>query len=180
MSRPETKKEMLASEWNFPLDLTIDSNWKTKGSSDCKFIELHSASVGSPAFGEFENVKNLMKQMDGVKGYQITKAFAVENETLKKGFQSRFEVLKKRLEEDPNIFNEKKWKEQSQANWRSWIMEHLDEFLDNFVLSQNGSQEMKVVPLFHVVKKEETAWKIFETGFANLSILDDGYFGKGM
>lgn len=69
---------------------------------------------------EFEKLNQILLKMHNTDGFTITKAFAIENENLKKSFDLKLIQTEKRLEQDPNLFAQKNWKS-NRGDWREVI-----------------------------------------------------------
>lgn len=55
------------------------------------------------------------------------------------------------------------------------MLDKVNKILDSF--ESNGSKVLPVMPVLHGTN-EKVAWQICQTGFATVSTLDDGWFGK--
>jgi len=89
-------------------------------------------------------------------------------------------ILNKRVKESPALFNNMAWqKGQGESfEFRKWVYNRYKEQVSHFVWNENTT-EMPIIPVVHGCD-ESIGRKICETGFANLGILDAGWYGKGM
>lgn len=170
------QEDFISSEFDFPPDL-LAKGWIKK--ENYLTLELQKTPFGPNELAhlEWKNLIETFRKLHGTENYEISRAFAVENPALSQGFKSRISILRKRIFEDPNLFKKVTHKNTFQA-WRQWQLDYLEKFTQKF--PNQIHEEIKVIPVFHAIKKEDVAWKICGNGFANLSLLDDGWFGKGM
>ena len=112
---------------------------------------------------EYNNLISLLEKMHGTSDYIISKTFAVKNDNLHKAFEAKSIQLTTWLEE-PNIYHDQTWKNDKYYQWRFSIMDHLELYADSFPYNINNP--LKVIPVFHSICSEESAYKICETGFA--------------
>lgn len=166
--------------WEFSLGfLDLNSGWQQKSIRYKSFDFSTKLTNGNNILSsENSNLQNLLKLMHGTNSLQINRIFAIQNENMKRGFSSRVIQMQTRLEETPELFKQESWKTKSNSNWREWLKNELISFTDQF--NHNQKSDLKIIPLFHGVKSEDIAWKICDNGFANLSSLDEGWYGKGI
>ena len=183
-SRLSSKKALchrfFSEPWEFSLGFVeLNSGWEQKTNRYKSFDFSMNLNEGKEIISsEYSNLQNILKLMDGVSSIRIIRSFAIQNETLKRGFASRLIQMQTRLEEDPKLFKNESWKNKSNGNWREWLKNEMVKFSDQFNYNQNN--DLKIVPVFHGAKSEDVAWKICDNGFANLSSLDEGWYGKGI
>lgn len=119
--------------------------------------------------------------MHGTQNFQITRIFAIENDNLKIAFENKFIQTQRRIETEPHLFKKQTWKSANRSDWREWLIEsQFESYTQQFFSNINTNFGIKIIPVFHAVKNEQIAWNICETGFANLSLLDSGFYGRGI
>lgn len=168
--------EFQSSLWDFTPDFLHAKGWLAQNTY--RSLEMDPRHfTNNSCMIVWEKLNNLIfENMHGVENVQITKAYAIESEHLKNGFKTRIKTIHTRLKEDPDTFRNASW-EKNRATWRKMMLDNLELYTQQFVSSYS---QLKIIPVFHAVKKVETAWKICASGFANLSINDDGWYGKGI
>lgn len=181
-------------EFNFKF-VSVNSGWEYNGklSKICNLtnqiglLNSGNLSINDPVLDEvyrveFRKLEEIFfKKMVATSQFEISRAYAIQNDNLKDQFFSTLHRAQNKVQEDPNSFKNELWRngnETNGKNWREWILNKLNTFVDKF--PHNKSSMLKIIPLFHIVKKEEVAKKICETGFSPISIMDDGWFGKGI
>lgn len=106
----------------------------------------------------------------------ITKITAVYNPTLLNGFITQWLVMRERLDANPDLFGKKIQKAQAtpeQIVLQDAIYYRYYDFVKKF--KWNDSLNVPIVPALHGTESG-IAEKIAQTGFANLSSLDEGIF----
>lgn len=96
--------------------------------------------------------------------------------------------MKQRQATDPQIFQKKGWQNSQRMsfNYLTFFLtlpkEPLKDFIhskfQDLVTSFQTKTNTPIIPSVHATSMP-VAEKIAETGFANLSKIDDGYYGKG-
>jgi len=80
-----------------------------------------------------------------------------------------------------NTFFKQDWKKKSDTELRKWVYKKFQEHVDNWSFNNriDSDHELPILPAIHGTQVE-IAMSIAKTGFASLSQLDAGYFGKGI
>jgi hypothetical protein len=76
------------------------------------------------------------------------------------------------------LFAKTDWEAEDRQNLRTWTSQQLKEFGDRFSWNKEGDVA-PILPMVHGTDKD-VAFKICDSGFSNLSLLDAGYYGRGM
>jgi hypothetical protein len=126
--------------------------------------------------------KRYMAKFDSIfvylEGDQINfkEVYAVYNITLLSAFSSQYSIISTRHKDSPAIFCKQNWKE-SQFEHRAWVYSKYSKRVSTF--DWNRSTELPIIPAVHGTDKI-IAWNICASGFAALSALDSGFYGKGI
>jgi len=107
----------------------------------------------------------------------ITEVYAVYNSRLVNNFIGGREIISARINDDPSIFAAEEWKNDDPSGRREWVKKMLLKKIDACLW--NAGEKVPIIPVIHGTSKE-IALKICQAGFANLSSLDDGWYGKGI
>jgi hypothetical protein len=112
----------------------------------------------------------------------VEKCWAIVSPILASNVSAAWSIQKSRLKDNSpdNKFNSKSWKEKDPDNRRQRIIDSFNNTCKHW--PWNASLESKdgyVVPVCHGTE-ENIAWKIASVGFANLSLTDVGFYGKGI
>eukprot|EP01126_Amoeba_proteus_P038687 TRINITY_DN4045_c0_g2_i10.p1 TRINITY_DN4045_c0_g2~~TRINITY_DN4045_c0_g2_i10.p1 ORF type:complete len:266 (+),score=40.88 TRINITY_DN4045_c0_g2_i10:220-1017(+) len=87
-------------------------------------------------------------------------------------------IMETRMNKNPRLFNRQNWRKIREGNkLRCWVYECYLDKIDQF--TWNDNVEVPIIPVLHATDLT-VAKKICETGFAALSSLDSGYFGRGI
>jgi len=111
---------------------------------------------------------------------QIVQAYTLVSPVLAHNMGNTHQIQKSRMAKSPAQFFSSQWTKKADSDLREKTME--------FFLSQihkwswNKDTQIKDSPVMPCVHGtgEKTAWEIATDGFASLSILDKGYYGKGI
>jgi len=114
--------------------------------------------------------------LDG-EGLKPKEIFVVYNPTLVQGFAQQRAILNRRYNQLSSEFLKTDWKEQANTELRTFTMEQYQKRAALF--EWNTDQGIVVLPVVHGTDSK-TAFAIAASGFANLSVLDDGFYGKGI
>jgi len=107
----------------------------------------------------------------------IKEIYALYNRTLIDNFLGSYRLMTQRIIDSPLIFNKQAWKKQTdELDARQLVYDAYQHRIQTF------SKDSHSIPLLPCVHGTHGAVceKIAETGFANLSRIDDGYYGKGI
>jgi len=132
--------------------------------------EVTGASVASDAM-------QLLQQTDPnlPEGLKISNIFFIHNPVLLAAFESHYQITSVRLQTDPRIFAKKSLKEGEVGCAR--VLEHFEAMTSRFPWNTEGKPP--VIPCLSGTD-QAIAGKVAETGWANISSLDVGFFGNGI
>jgi len=109
---------------------------------------------------------------------KFEEVYAVYNVTLLSAFKSQFSIISTRHRDSPKLFCKKDWGDQEDnLDHRNWVYSKYDDRVN--VFDWNKSLDLPIIPAIHGTDKT-IAWSICASGFAALSTLDAGYYGKGI
>jgi len=116
-------------------------------------------------------------------GYlDILQAYVIFNEALVTQFIGHAAVMETRMVEQAHIFANQRWKkldqDDSELKLREDVMDKFTKLANSYDYNQQR-QGTKMMPVVHGTNFK-VARSICCTGFANLSSVDDGYYGKGI
>jgi len=174
---------VLPAEVSWPYRLFTDSSgrgWEYRGTQKTgyHFKELSKTST------EFRRAKDLFsvfgRENPEKQWFQLQKIFVVYNPLLVNNFVGSFLIQTQRKKSSPQLFATSAWtvcKETQTLTQREWVMHKYQTFVDRF--SWNSILDCPIIPVCHGTEFA-IAERICETGFASLSSLDAGYYGKGI
>lgn len=115
------------------------------------------------------------------KGITISKIEAVYNPTLVSNFLGCKKIMDERLRGHSSVFTHQTWRESDSGinfQLRQWVYERYQKRCDSFSWNKFDTK----IPIWLAMHGTDVhvAEKIVETGFASLSSLDAGYYGKGI
>jgi len=108
---------------------------------------------------------------------KIIEILAVYPEHLLHAFTIYEQNLQQRLITVPHLFQNQQWQQHDPDGRRQWIKDRFDKFANSFPWNYN--KIIKIIPQVHGTD-HTTALAICSTGFATLSLLDEGWYGKGI
>jgi len=143
--------------------------------------------IGEKAFELKKNITNdkkylakfdiLFQNLDSDK-IVIDEAYAIYNLTLLSAFRSNRQIISTRHSNTPGLFQKSDWKDdKSCEEQRNWVYSKYKERVDTY--DWNKNLELPIIPAIHGTD-EKIAWNICAAGFAALSTLDAGFYGKGI
>jgi hypothetical protein len=109
----------------------------------------------------------------------IHKAYAVSCITLAQNFRNTLQIQIERISTKPSLFFQQKWLYSEDAALRSKTIKHYHDTVQSWPWNQEEDSKSPILAVVHGTDIE-TAWAVASSGFANLGLLDDGFFGKGM
>jgi len=143
---------------------------------ESKEFYLKSFTSGNSLYERFLELEILLNGNDV---FKYTKFYAIYNENLKNTFLIYRQTLSSRHKHDPKIFANENWKSRENIGLRQWSFNTFNNFIQLFPWNQQSQNELPVVPGAHGTD-QSIALKICRTGFASLSILDEGFYGRGI
>eukprot|EP01126_Amoeba_proteus_P061982 TRINITY_DN8369_c0_g1_i23.p1 TRINITY_DN8369_c0_g1~~TRINITY_DN8369_c0_g1_i23.p1 ORF type:complete len:298 (-),score=80.97 TRINITY_DN8369_c0_g1_i23:128-925(-) len=108
---------------------------------------------------------------------EISEAYAIFNEVLLMSFVSQYQILTTRIVNNPNLFNKAVWRTEKGSDEREVVFANLQERIQS--ISWNADAQIPILPLLHGTDFG-IATSIASSGFAILSSLDAGWYGKGI
>lgn len=106
--------------------------------------------------------------------YMISDITLVANLTLLRNFVGQYNIMTERLERYRDIFAKKRWSQNSESCKATY--QHYADLVARYEWCQD---RIPIIPVCHGTDRT-IAEKICETGFANLSTTDAGWYGKGI
>jgi len=147
-------------------------NWELISSGNVSFKRLLIQGVHQPLHSQQYNllVEDLIKNKLGGKNFDLHKIYAVYNCNLQDAFKSKLSLL------------HSNWLENSADLGYSEKQTRVLEYFKQFALQFENKLSAGSPPIIYAVHgtTENIAWEICKTGFATFSVIDDGYYGKGM
>jgi len=162
----------LPNSWFWDAKRRIKYRYKTS-ETDPPYYYL-KVKPGLPEYNWFEQ---LIEKLDFGK-LRIDSAYAVVSPILASSAGNSRQILRQRMKNSPAQFFSQSWKNLSDNYLRGKTMDH---FVQKMMLWDWNTtiQDSCVLPVVHGTD-ENIAWKIAAGGFASLSLLDSGYYGKGI
>eukprot|EP01125_Pyxidicula_operculata_P013176 TRINITY_DN4359_c0_g2_i3.p1 TRINITY_DN4359_c0_g2~~TRINITY_DN4359_c0_g2_i3.p1 ORF type:complete len:1736 (-),score=241.48 TRINITY_DN4359_c0_g2_i3:164-5371(-) len=125
---------------------------------------------------EWKRMISIFEQLNGEK-LNVKEACAVYNNNLLSNFINRIDLIENRYEQSSEVFFKQGWKGKNDSKDREWIYSEYEKRVKEF--DWNKKTETAILPTIHGTDKD-IALKIADTGFAALSTLDAGWYGKGI
>eukprot|EP01124_Arcella_intermedia_P003110 TRINITY_DN11699_c1_g2_i1.p1 TRINITY_DN11699_c1_g2~~TRINITY_DN11699_c1_g2_i1.p1 ORF type:complete len:1490 (+),score=282.91 TRINITY_DN11699_c1_g2_i1:291-4472(+) len=126
---------------------------------------------------EYNEILQIFEKLDG-EAIDIQSIEAVYNPTLVEGFCNYRNILRARRENSKNVFDRKDWKQTAEGNVREFMYKVFMKRVTQF--SWNEENELApIIPVIHGTSRT-FALKIAQNGFAATSLLDSGFYGKGI
>lgn len=125
---------------------------------------------------EWDRVMALFEKLEGG-SLRVNRAYAIYNEPILKAFTTRKDVLLARKENSKGVFFNTNWKKNDSNGEREWVSEKYNKVVGSY--EWNHEQSIPILPALHGTSSG-IALKIAETGFAALSKVDVGWYGKGI
>jgi len=104
----------------------------------------------------------------------VQDAYGIYNPSLVGAFITQLQIMHNRMESDPDIFRRRA---HGTNEYRKWVLSKFEARVSQ--CPWNDGTKPAILPTIHGTSFS-IALKICATGFANLSSLDDGFFGKGI
>lgn len=109
--------------------------------------------------------------------YQVSSITLVFNEVLLTNFVGMYAIISERLDNQADIFGKKKWQTKNdKIDIYQSVYNHFSKLVESYSWTKN---RLPILPVCHGTELA-IAEKICETGFASLSSLDAGWYGKGI
>jgi len=162
--------------WSYRQYESKPGEWDFRGSKHSSFFYKDLP----PQSKEYYRVKELYDAFGG-KALSLTQVTAVYNPTLVTNFIGAHKIMNERLGSSGGLFGRQLWRatnDSDEMQKREKCYDHFAKRMKSFAWN-NDSRLVSIVPVCHGTDLP-TAEKIAETGFANLSSVDEGYYGKGI
>jgi len=175
VNRTKSLVEGLPSEvsWSYKLFEANPSEWEKRGTDSTHYFFKQF----KPGTTEFQRAQDLFRfNCDDVKlSLTFQKCIAIYNPLLITQFVGTWQIQVGRSLNAPHLFSASHWDKSNEL--RKWVYGQFRKFANRF--PWNVDNLIPIVPVFHGTDMP-VAEKICETGFATLSSIDAGYFGKGI
>jgi len=129
-----------------------------------------------PGTKEWARMEGLFHAVDG-NCYTINKAYAIYSPLLVSNAINQRQNMIARIQDNPKLFNNTSWIIKDPDGRRAWTKACFDGRCKLFAWNKN--EEIPILPVLHGTDAT-IAWKICQTGFASLSSLDAGFYGRGI
>jgi len=127
---------------------------------------------------EIELFNNLRENME-FQNIIIDKIFSLSCPTLAQNISNKRTIFQQRFQANPKVFNSKSWRSERNP-LRSLTIDHFNSQVFSFDWNTNSAyDDCPILAVVHATSFQK-ALKIAESGFAALSILDAGFYGKGI
>jgi len=86
-------------------------------------------------------------------------------------------IIESRIQNDPTLFQKQSWKSKPDAELREWTVDCFNQKVQSYPWNKEA-----LIPIIGTVHGTDAsvAWKISSSGFAALSSLDNGWYGRGI
>eukprot|EP01124_Arcella_intermedia_P026578 TRINITY_DN5023_c0_g1_i3.p1 TRINITY_DN5023_c0_g1~~TRINITY_DN5023_c0_g1_i3.p1 ORF type:complete len:378 (-),score=109.69 TRINITY_DN5023_c0_g1_i3:55-1080(-) len=148
------------------------SGWK----QDKSVAALWTKTI-EPGSKDYNTFKSIFEgKLNGAE-YKLASVKVVNNENIWNTFSGYYPIMINRIKSDPGTFDKKDWKSKDDSELREWYVGEYQSFCKQF--EWNDGLELPIIPSVHGTSGA-IARKICENGFVALSILDQGFYGKGI
>uniref|UniRef100_A0A6B2L0J1 PARP catalytic domain-containing protein n=1 Tax=Arcella intermedia TaxID=1963864 RepID=A0A6B2L0J1_9EUKA len=128
---------------------------------------------------EFNLLESMIHNLD-FEDIIITQSYAISSPNLAYSLQTALQIQRARLSSNDKNFFSQDWRNKTKFELRKSARDmFLKQCLNWSWNSDLAVEDGFILPVVHGTD-EEKAWKIAQNGFASLSILDDGFYGRGM
>jgi len=145
--------------------------WEFLGTKEAGF---YSRKL-EPGSEFYSRATQLFSRFDSSNGAEINDIFAIYNPVLVGNFTGSYKIAVTRS--DQALFTKQTWTDDDNAQKHQFVFDKFKELCNKYPWNQNSSSP--IIPVLHGTDFL-VAEKICESGFAALSSLDAGYFGKGI
>jgi len=136
---------------------------------------------GSSEYNKAIDMLNTYNEADGYNQknikFEVTRVTAVYNKILVENFINMYMIQSHRSKTSGSLFFSKGWSAQDSYDERQWVYQKYEELVTGYPWNKKGN--VAIVPAVHGTDLP-IAEKICESGFAALSSLDEGFYGKGI
>jgi hypothetical protein len=154
--------------WSYQLFQQPWSNWSYRGTTQTGFYYTDLSTTSS----EYAKVVGRLN----LDMYQIDRLTLIYNRTLLSNFINSYALTQERLDSQAAIFGNKKWVRNDNDGRQQWVHSRFEALCASY----SWNKDRTPILLAYHATSQVVAEKICETGFATLSSLDDGWYGKGI
>jgi len=161
--------------WSFQKYEKNKDKWEFRGTKTNRYYFKEFALDSKHGL----RVLNFFKTYLGGDDLKVNKIEAVYNELLTGNFVNMKSFFEQRLTKAPTLFANDTT---GGDNQRQWVLDKYNQFALQFRWNRTPDGALKKVAIIPAIHGTDmaTARAIAETGFAAVSLLDAGYFGKGI
>jgi len=159
--------------WSFKLYEQKPFGWDYHGTRATGYYSKE-LQVDSPHYNRAIQLFNTM----GRNSYEISNVIAVYNPLLIRNFVGSYLIQTDRSKHDANLFSQKKWAIGSNHIDSQFVYEHYVKTSQKHEWNQESGKPHILLACHGT--DQFVAERICQTGFATLSSVDAGYFGKGI
>jgi len=159
--------------WSFRHFMEHKRKW-TKNGSDSNYFYSYEFPVNSKEFGK---VKEFYDTFFEGKLLTVLSITGIVNPTLLINFLCTQKIMSERHQNSRDLFGSQTWRNGDDQQLRDWTYSTYQSTIKK--CPWNIDMPLPIVPMLHGTDRV-VADKIAETGFAALSSLDAGWFGKGI
>jgi len=159
--------------WSFEQYENFSYSWEFSGSSSTGGYYFKTFPKRSE---EFQHVMELFHTFDPGE-IQVKAMTLVYNRVLIANFVGSFLIQSQRNKTSPELFKAKKGLQKDRIQDHDYVQKKYDQLVQKY--SYNKNLHTHIIPACHGTELT-IAEKICATGFASLSSLDAGFFGKGI
>jgi len=169
--------------WSYKLYEKMPYTWTERGTSDSHYY----FKVFEKGGDHYKRALDLFHHTSGANtpfgGYTlaVTKVTAVYNKILVSNFINSYKIMLHRFKTNKDMFFGKAWLEEAGAELRKWRYDKYQQLVEKYDWNKENDwgKDVPILPACHGTDVA-VAEKICETGFAALSSLDAGWYGKGI
>jgi len=163
-------------EWYFDNKRVMKAMYNVKDANIKFYYKFFTENDGSKETEFFISLKNNLSFGE----LPIMRYRAVVCPELAKRFSTQRKVLNSRMKDSPVQFYSCEWKNKEPIDRRIWIMNAYRQKIKQYEWNKDvQEQETAILPVVHGTDRK-VANIILTNGFAALSKLDDGWYGKGI
>lgn len=157
--------------WSFKDQLMRPWRWEYQGNSKSGFYSRVYANESE----EFRRVESILSTHFSRGNVKVAEITAVYNKALLVSFVNQWKIMTTRKTQAPEHFFARTY---AKDDAKMAVMEYFQKTILNF-WTYNQDLQVPLIPALHGTNYP-VAEKIAQTGFASLSSLDAGYYGKGI
>jgi len=140
------------------------------------------SSFVAPTSTSYAAALHLLKRLGGsplIEAGAIKSVTAIFNARMAETFDNYIHTLEQRHRSDPTLFAKQDWLHSGdRVELRRWVVHEFGKLCQRYPWN-DFNRQCSVVPVIHGTSAS-VGTKIIDTGFATLSELDAGFYGRGM